>query len=161
MPEPGTLNRDDRLADRLALRALVDAYASGVDGRDVAGVTGLFATDGRLVAHFSRRPDAPPTVRQGKAEIETALDEGLRPYQATTHVVGGQVVTFDTADRAHGETTCLAHHLYEHDGVPRLYVIAVRYHDLYVREEGEWRFAQRELRLDWRDDRPVGERGRS
>ena len=147
-----------RVADRLALRALVDAYASGVDRRDVAGVTKLFAPDGRLVAHFYRQPGGSPTVRHGHAEIEAAIDEGLRQYAATTHVVGGQTLDFDTRDTARGETTCLAHHVYERAGAPRLLVLAVRYGDTFVRQDGQWRFAQRELRLDWRDDRPLEER---
>jgi hypothetical protein len=35
-------------------------------------------------------------------------------------------------------------------------MMAIRYEDTYVRADGVWRFARRELRLDWRDDRPVG-----
>ena len=144
------------LDDRVALRALVDAYASGVDHRDVPGVTKLFTPDGRLVAHFYRGPDGSPNVRTGHAEIEAALEEGLAQYDQTTHVVGGQVLEFDVEPgTAHGETTCLAHHVYERSGLTRLLVMAVRYEDAYVREEGVWRFARRELRLDWRDDRPL------
>jgi len=36
--------------------------------------------------------------------------------------------------------------------------MAVRYDDTFVRQSGTWRFAERQLRLDWRDDRPVTER---
>jgi hypothetical protein len=142
-------------ADRVALRHLVDAYATGVDHRDIGAVTGLFTATGRLVAHFHVSEDGTPVVRTGRPDIAVALEDGLRRYVATTHVVGGQVVDLD-GDTARGETTCLAHHIYERRGETRLLVMAVRYDDAFMREDGVWRFEQRELRLDWRDDRPVG-----
>jgi SnoaL-like domain len=147
------------LAARVALRVLVDTYARDVDRRDTEAVAGLFSAEGRLVAHFQFDPDARPVVRRGRTEIAAALVAGLRPYVGTTHVVGGQVLDIDVdAGRAGGETVCLAHHVYERDGERRLLVMAVRYQDDYVCESGVWRFAERQLRLDWRDDRPLAER---
>jgi uncharacterized protein (TIGR02246 family) len=144
---------------RVALRLLVDAYARGVDTRDTDAVAGLFSDDANFVAHFHLGPDGKPVVRRGRDEIRAVLVAGLRPYLATTHVVGGQVLDVDVdAGRANGETVCLAHHVYERDGVRRLLVMAVRYEDDYVCESGVWRFAGRQLRLDWRDDRPLAER---
>jgi hypothetical protein len=144
-------------APRAALRLLVDTYARDVDRRDTAAVAALFSERGRLVAHFGPRVGGMPAVRTGRADIEDALVEGLRRYEATTHVVGGQVVAID-GDSAQGETVCLAHHIYERAGERRLLVLAVRYEDTFVREDGEWRFAERALRLDWRDDRPLDPR---
>jgi hypothetical protein len=141
----------------MALRLLVDTYARDVDRRDTSAVAALFSEEGKLVAHFYAGPDGSPNVRRGRAEIEAALVAGLERYLATTHVVGGQVVEVDGM-RARGETVCLAHHLYERDGGRRLLVMAVRYQDEFVCESGTWRFAERQLRLDWRDDRPVTER---
>ena len=142
-------------ADRVALRLLVDTYAHEVDHRRAAAVAALFCADGRLVSHFHPRPRAAPVMRRGRADITAALEEGLAVYRSTTHVVGGQVVELH-GEQAAGETTCLAHHLYERDGATRLLVLAVRYEDAYAREDGGWRFAERQLRLDWRDDRPLG-----
>jgi hypothetical protein len=139
------------VADRVALRGLIDAYAHHVDRRDVDAVAGLFSVDGRLVSHLQAAGD-PPIVRRGRADIAAALVAGLGRYLGTTHVVGGQVVDVD-GDGAAGEATCLAHHLYERDGERRMLVMAVRYADTFVRSAGVWEFDQRELRLDWRDDR--------
>lgn len=144
---------------RLALRDLVETYAHHVDRGDTDAVAGLFSTEGTLVAHFYTGRDGSPNVRRGRAEIREALVAGLAPYLATTHMVGGQVLDVDArGGRARGETVCLAHHVYERDGDRRLLVLAVRYQDDYVCESGEWRFAERQLRLDWRDDRPLAER---
>jgi uncharacterized protein (TIGR02246 family) len=144
-------------ADRVALRLLVDTYARAVDRGDTEAVAGLFTPDGELVAHFHTGPDGAPVVRRGRAEIGAALVAGLRPYLGTTHVVGGHVADI-AGTAAHGETVCLAHHVYERAGERRLLVMAVRYEDDYDCADGSWRFARRQLRLDWRDDRPMAER---
>lgn len=144
---------------RLALRHLADSYAHHVDRAETDAVAALFSAQGRLVAHFHPGRDGSPTVRTGRPEITAALETGLAPYLATTHVVGGQVLDIDAdGDHARGETVCLAHHVYERDEGRRLLVMAVRYQDDYVRESGVWRFAERQLRLDWRDDRPLAGR---
>jgi hypothetical protein len=143
----------------VALRLLVDTYARDVDRGDTDAVAGLFSTAGRLIAHFHQGPDGSTPVRTGRVEIAAALVAGLARYLGTTHVVGGQVVEVDAdGEHARGETVCLAHHLYETAGARRLLVMAVRYQDEYVVEEGVWRFAERQLRLDWRDDRPLADR---
>jgi hypothetical protein len=148
----------EEIAARLEIRALVDAYARHVDGVDPAAVAALFSEQGRLTAHFHTGTDGKPVVRTGRAEITAALVAGLALYRRTTHVVGGQVVELE-GDAACGETVCLAHHVYDRDGQERLLVLAVRYDDDYVCESGTWRFASRQLRLDWRDDRPLHQRG--
>jgi hypothetical protein len=154
---PGVDRAEGDVAARVALRFLVDTYARDVDRRDTDAVAALFSAQGRLVAHFYSSPDGSPTVRTGRDEIAAALVAGLDRYLGTTHVVGGQVLDIE-GDRARGETVCLAHHVYERDGERRLLVMAVRYQDEFVRESGTWRFAERQLRLDWRDDRPMTER---
>lgn len=155
-PQVDGTERD--VADKVALRELVDTYARDVDRGDTDAVAALFTGEGRLIAHFYAWPDGVSPVRTGRAEIAAALVAGLAPYLGTTHIVGGQVVELD-GDRATGDTVCLAHHLYERDGARRLLVMAVRYQDTYARQGGRWRFAERQLRLDWRDDRPMAERG--
>jgi uncharacterized protein (TIGR02246 family) len=158
LTEPvGTGPAPEDVAARVALRLLVDTYAQAVDRGDTEAVAGLFTPDGELIAHFHAGPDGTPVVRRGRAEIAAALVAGLRPYTGTTHVVGGQVADI-AGTQAHGETVCLAHHVYERAGERRLLVMAVRYEDDYVSAGGSWRFARRQLRLDWRDDHPMAER---
>jgi uncharacterized protein (TIGR02246 family) len=149
LADPGAL-RD--LADRAALRDLVDAYARHVDRGDAEAVASLFTDDGRLVSRLHNAAAGAPIVRQGRTDIATALVAGLDRYIATTHIVGGQVLDID-GDGATGETVCLAHHVYESAGKRRMLVMAVRYADTYARQPEGWGFAERQLRLDWREDR--------
>ena len=142
------------VADRLALRELVDAYALAVDRRQATAVAALFADDGRLVSRLQHPAGDRPIVRQGREQIATAIGAGLEHYVTTTHVVGGQVVTLD-GDRAAGDTVCLAHHVYRRAGVLRLLVMAVRYRDAYARRDRSWCFTERQLDLDWRQDRTL------
>jgi ketosteroid isomerase-like protein len=141
--------------DRIALRALVEEYARGVDDNDVDRVVNLFAEDGRLLSHVMPGTETDPLVRTGHDQLRRALHAGLAVYDSTTHVIGGQVVELEGATAA-GTTVCLAHHVYrdEQHG-RRLMIMAIRYEDSYVRLHGMWRFAERRLRLDWRDDRPL------
>jgi uncharacterized protein (TIGR02246 family) len=145
-------NPEQMTADRGALRDLADAYAHAVDGRDPDAVAVLFTEEGRLVSRLHGGDE--PIVRTGRREIAAALTAGLARYVVTTHIVGGQVVEL-SGDMATGTTVCLAHHVYERDGARRMLVMAVRYTDFYARQPDGWRFAQRELVLDWRQDRAM------
>jgi len=144
--------------DRLALRDLVDAYAGAVDRFDVAAVVALFAPDGRMVAPHPAGDGRPPLRHEGHEQLTAALGAGLGRYRLLTHVVGGQVLA--EADSAvgtvAGTATCLAHHVFEHDGHDRLMVLGIKYRDTYVRLDGAWRFAERDLDFQWRDERPLG-----
>ena len=149
------------VADRLALRELVERYAQAVDAKDVDTVVGLFADDGSLVSHIPPGTDESPLEQHGHHQLRRALEAGLARYRATTHMIGGQVVEA-AGDGATGVTVCRAHHLYDsrrdgEGGNPRMLVMALRYHDRYVRSAGGWRFARRLLRLDWLEDRAFGE----
>lgn len=142
--------------DRIELRALVETYARAVDDKDVGAVVSLFTEEGRLLSHLMPGTEVDPLVRQGHEKLRRALEAGLAQYVRTTHVIGGQVLELDGAS-ASGTTTCLAHHVYDApDGGQRLLVMAIRYEDGYERRHGLWRFAERRLRLDWQDDRPLG-----
>jgi hypothetical protein len=145
------------VADKVALRELVDSYAQHVDRREAESVAALFTADGRLVSRLHQAAGDAPIVRRGRHEIAAALVAGLDRYVATTHVVGGQVVLID-GDAANGDAVCLAHHVYESHGSRRMLVMAVRYRDTFARQAEGWGFAERQLHLDWREDRIMEDR---
>jgi len=152
----GTLDVDS--AERLALRELVERYAQSVDARDVDGVTHLFTEDGAMLSHLFPGTEETPYERVGHTKIHRALELGLAQYLATTHMIGAHVVELDGAE-GDGVVVCMAHHVYDDpEGAGRrLLVMAIRYEDRYAKEHGMWRFAERRLRLLWREDRPLAD----
>jgi len=142
------------LADRLAIRRLVDDYARAADRVDGAAAGACFTPDG--VLRICNRGQAEPVrMRTGPDEIAAAF-AGLGRYDVTLHVVANHYVDLD-GDAAPGETYCLAHHIHDaDDGTGKLdYVMAIRYLDQYRRTEAGWRLAQRELQVEFTEDRPV------
>jgi len=141
--------------DRLALRALVDAYADAVDRKEAAEVAALFAPDGRMVVAGDGGARGGGTRRRGRREIADAL-AALGSYHTLTHVVGGQALARHATDGAvTGITTCVAHHVLERGDRRVLQVMGVKYHDTYVRLDEGWRFAERTLEFQWRDERDL------
>jgi hypothetical protein len=60
-----------------------------------------------------------------------------------------------TADQATGEAYCLAHHVTVNGEKRRLMVASLRYHDTFVKRDGSWLFAERQLYVDWVDERAL------
>ena len=130
------------LEDRLALRELADRYARAVDRRDWELASTLFSEDCVL--------QGPGYELVGRTKILAGL-RLIDRYSATQHSVHNQLVEVD-GDVATGETYCTAHHVYERDGRRRMLDWGIRYQDRCVRERGAWRYARRELLLDWSQD---------
>jgi hypothetical protein len=141
---------------RIALRELVDRYASAVDRKQIAEVAALFTTEGELLIHAPGEAD-PRSAYRGRAEITRALG-GLDRYPVTFHLVGNQLLDVGAGSQASGETYCQASHLYEADGEQRIHVLSIRYEDTFVYETDRWRFAVRRQRTDWAEDRPFHHR---
>lgn len=139
-------------ADRLAIRELVDAYAHCADRRDAEGQKALFTDDTRFVVYIDGQGSEPTQVLDGR-EALTPVFEDLNRYQATMHFNGQSTIALDR-DRATGETYCIAHHLLMQDGERKLMVAWLRYGDTFVKVDGSWLFAERNLYVDWTDTRP-------
>lgn len=133
------------LADRVAIRALVDGYAAAADRRDAAAFGALFTPDATLVGSQLRY--------EGADQIAT-IPAKLDRYERTFHLVANHVVDL-AGDTASGETYCAAHHLHTVDGVQVDRVLHIRYLDDFVRTDDGWRISCRRLEVDWIEDRPV------
>jgi hypothetical protein len=80
--------------------------------------------------------------------------DDLNQYVATMHFNGQSTISLD-GDQATGESYCLAHHLsVAEDGQRTLTVASIRYLDQFVRQNGQWLFAERRLMVNWIDTRP-------
>jgi hypothetical protein len=139
-------------ADRVAIRALVDAYARYADRRDAHGQKSLFTEDTHFVVYMEGAGTEPTQELDGR-EALTSVFNDLNQYEATTHFNGQSTIALD-GNRATGESYCLAHHLFTDDGKRKLMVASLRYHDTFVKLDGAWLFAERKLYVDWTETRP-------
>jgi ketosteroid isomerase-like protein len=140
------------LADRLAIRELFDAYAHCADRRDAEGQKSLFTEDAHFVVYMEGQGTEPTQVLDGREALSPVFD-ALNNYQATMHFNGQSTIALD-GDRATGESYCIAHHLFTEGGERKVMVAWLRYGDTFVKVDGAWRFAERNLYVDWTETRP-------
>ena len=149
---PTTQIAPAEMADRVAIRELVDAYAHCADRRDATGQKSLFTEDTHFVVYMDGQGSEPTQVLDGRESLTPVFDD-LNRYQATMHFNGQSTITLD-GDRATGESYCIAHHLFTEDGARKLMIAWLRYGDTFVKVDGAWLFAERELYVDWAETRP-------
>ena len=57
--------------------------------------------------------------------------------------------------RGTGEAYCLAHHVTADGGKRSLMVASLRYLDTFAKTDGAWLFAERQLYVDWIEQRAL------
>jgi len=139
-------------ADRLAIRELVEAYAHCADRRDAKGQMALFTEDTHFVVFMNAKDPKPSTDLHSRDALAPVFAD-LNKYDATTHFVGQSTIFTLSADRATGEAYCLAHHVTVDGEKRRLMIASLRYYDTFVKRDGGWLFAERQLYVDWVDER--------
>jgi SnoaL-like domain len=143
-----------QVADRLAIRELVDAYAYCADRRDAAGQMVLFTEDTDFQVYMDTHRPSPNQHLRGRAALAPVFDE-LNSYVATMHFNGQSTAVLD-GDHASGVTYCLAHHIKVDGSARSLMIAAIRYLDSFVKQNGAWFFSQRKLMVDWTETRTLG-----
>ena len=144
----------EEAADRLAIRELVEAYAHCADRRDAKGQLSLFTVDAHFVVYMNAKDSAPSQDLHSREALAPVFAE-LNKYDVTTHFVGQTTLFTLTADRGMGEAYCLAHHVTVDGDKRHLLVASLRYLDTFVKTDGTWLFAERQLYVDWVDERPL------
>src|SRR4029077_18265821 len=144
----------EEVADRLAIRELVEAYAHCADRREAKAQMSLFAADTHFVV-FMNAKDPKPSMELHTREALAPVFADLNRYDATTHFVGQSTIFTLAADRATGEAYCLAHHVTVKGGKRSLMVASLRYLDTFVKIDGAWLFAERLLYVDWLEERAL------
>ena len=136
MPELSRLERElQALLDREAIRELPVLYCHYVWKNDVEGIVGLFSAEGVF--------DAPGLGRvTGHARLREAYARALQGL-APKPFIHNHVVTLEGPDRATGACYVELRALNQ----PEAGTIAGFYDDLYVRENGRWRFGERKATL--------------
>ena len=142
----------EEVADRLAIRELVEAYAHCADRREAKGQMALFTPDAHFVVYMNAK-DPTPTQELRAREALAPVFADLNQYAATMHFVGQSTILTLTGNRATGEAYTLAHHLTVNGKQRRLMVAALRYMDTFAKNDGAWLFAERLLYVDWLEER--------
>lgn len=131
------------VADREALRHLVDAYGHCIDRRDYELLRTLY--------HPDAVDDHTPYYCGPVAGYIEWLPGMMANWRATIHTALSALFAVD-GDVAQGEITARAWHLTA-DGT-RQFVAWGRYADHYEKRGGIWRFARRSFILDYSEDLP-------
>src|SRR6202007_3434711 len=76
-----------QLADQLAIRGLVDAYAYCADRRDATGQMALFTEDTEFLVYMDSHSPSPTHTLRGRAALAPVFDE-LNTYVTTMHFNG-------------------------------------------------------------------------
>ncbi|MBX3531045.1 MAG: nuclear transport factor 2 family protein [Rhizobiaceae bacterium] len=133
------MSDDTRIADRLAIRELNDAFAFGLDHGDVDLFLSIF-TDEVAYANGARK-------LAGMAEMEPFFRARAQSRRLSRHIYSGLRIAFDGPDRATGTGTWVT---FAGEGIPPVegtmpFVVSdVR--DDYVRgADGRWRIAARTI----------------
>jgi hypothetical protein len=141
-------------ADRLAIRELVEAYAYCADRRDAAGQMALFTPDTHFVVYMDAKNPTPSQELRSRDALAPVFAE-LNKYQATMHFVGQSTISSIAKNHATGQAYCLAHHLTVDGDQRRLMIAALRYLDTFAKVDGAWLFAERQLYVDWIEERTL------
>jgi hypothetical protein len=140
-------------ADRVALRALVDAYAMAADAKRYRDMARCFSDQATFTMCMTPGDDQPTAVHTGAAEIEAAM-ASLDAFVATTHLVGAQVIELD-GDRATGQATCVARHILVRPSGRKMLTMGIRYEDRFGRHAGRWLIEERRLVVVWQEFGPM------
>jgi uncharacterized protein (TIGR02246 family) len=139
--------------DQWEIRQLVERYANAADHADGEAAAALFTDDGELEVWLDPAAEAPSSRRRGRPEIAAAISWVSR-YRATQHVISNSVADIN-GDVASGSTHCTAHHVEPEGSGGHDRVLFIRYVDAFVRTHEGWRFARRDLRVQWISKQPV------
>lgn len=138
MPSNETLeSRLEWMETRAELADLVTRYGKVIDERDVLGLAALFTADGRLYSR-DRMLDA-----AGTAGIIRVYKDVFNRLGPSFHWHHGHLLERDPGDPDRVTGVLMAHSETFRNG--EQYLAALRYTDVYHREEGTWKFEDREL----------------
>lgn len=126
-----------RLEDIEAIRQLCTAYGIAMDERDMESTREMFTEDAEL-----RSKDGVFAAKGRQAILDTYQGrwDVLGP---TYHFVHGQTIEIDPDDPDRATGTLTSHAEVVRNDEPM--IVALQYEDVYRRDDGKWKFAEREM----------------
>src|SRR5579859_8206915 len=134
MAEEHLERRIARLESRAEIAELLARYAFLIDDHEFDALGELFTPDARF--------GSPGSTHTGRAAIVANYRTVGDLYPITLHEARGFVMDFTDDDHARGQVTGFS----EQASARNTVITSFRYDDEYVRLDGRWRFASRQVR---------------
>lgn len=145
--------RIQKLEDKVALKALVDAFSNLADQKDLATQALLFTEDAVVDTYFEGQLFA---SLKGRKEIEGTFSAFMANFDTSYHM-NGQHTAEVNGDRATAVHYCLVVLVNTVDGKKTRNTNGVFYNDEYVREGNRWLISKRTSYFTWRDQQVMGQ----
>jgi uncharacterized protein (TIGR02246 family) len=142
------------IADRLAIRELIETYARCADRRDKKGWMALFTIDAHFTVYIIGQ-DAKPSQELHSRDALGSIFAHFTEYESTTHFVGQNTLFTLSTVRATGEAYALAHHIAVTASGRQLNLASIRYNNTFVEIDDVWLFSERLLYFDWVDEQAL------
>jgi uncharacterized protein (TIGR02246 family) len=126
------------MEDESAIRRILTEYGAYLDARDFAAYAGLFAKDGEWIGGFGRFK-GPPAIQKMLAD-NLGLPEPGWINKSSFHLLSNAIIEID-GDKAHVTSKYLF--VTKSDDNKPAPLLAGRYVDEFVRENGAWKIARR------------------
>ena len=133
------------VADKIALKELVDTFSILADQKDGIAQEPLFTKDA-VVENYS--DGKLMTSLKGRENIGKAFDDFLKTQDVVYHINGQQVVDIK-GNTATGTSYCYVDLISTQNGKQVKRSGGVRYHDDYVKEDGKWLIQKRKADFVW------------
>lgn len=137
------------LADRMALKELVDVFSCLADTKEVDKQVLLFTEDATVDSY---RGDKLISSITGRKDLAQRFGDFLARFETVYHINGQQVVDI-SGDRATGTAYCQVVLVSNDNGKQTMLTQGVRYDDEYVKRDGRWLIAHRTFHFVWSDSK--------
>lgn len=140
---------EQTVADRMALKELVDVFSCLADTKEVDKQVLLFTEDATVDSY---RGDKLISSITGRKDLAQRFGDFLARFETVYHINGQQVVNID-GDTATGTAYCQVVLVANEGGKRTMLTQGVRYNDEYVKRDGRWLIAHRTSHFVWSDSK--------
>lgn len=137
----------NELADKIALRELIDKISILGDQKDFVRQTALFSENA-----ISETVAGGETILklEGRKEMVQAFEKFLQDFDTGYHFNGQQAVTIN-GDTATGTCYCFITLIGNENGKKMKTTVGATYYDEYIRVNGQWFISKRTGNFNWQD----------
>ena len=133
------------IADRMALKDLVDTFSNLADTKEIDKQVQLFTEEAEVTSY---QGDKQTSHLKGRKELAERFRAFLDQFTTVYHINGQQTVKID-GDKATGIAYAQVVLVSEKNGKRTMLTQGVRYSDEYERQDGKWLISKRISHFEW------------